>query len=41
MKAMTLAFAALIVIAFAADYALHEAGFSSADRNSGNAVRLD
>ena len=41
MKTMLLAFATMIVIAFGADYALHEAGFSSADRTSGGAVRLD
>ena len=41
MKTMLLAFASMIVIAFAADYFLHEAGFSSADQTSGDAVRLD
>lgn len=41
MKAMLFAFTAMIVIAFGADFVLHQAGFSSADQTSGNAVRLD
>ncbi len=41
MKAMLVAFAAIIVIAIGADLALREAGFSSAEQNSGSAVRLD
>ena len=41
MRVMLLAFAAAIGIAFLADFGLHNAGFSSADRQSSNAVRLD
>jgi len=41
MKAMFLAFAATIVIAVAADYGLHHAGFSSSEQTAGPAVRLD
>lgn len=41
MKAMLLAFAAIVVISIGANFALQEAGFSSADQTSGNAVRLD
>ena len=40
MKAMMLAFAALIVISIGADFALNSAPFSSADRNAGESVRL-
>ncbi|MDJ0629019.1 MAG: hypothetical protein QNJ44_12225 [Rhodobacter sp.] len=41
MRAMYLAFAAIAVIAVGAWYGLNEAGFSSAERSSGDAVRLD
>ena len=41
MKAMLTGFAAMIVIGVGAWYALGEMGFSSADRMSGPAVRLD
>lgn len=41
MKPMLLAFIAIAVIAFGANYALNNAGFSAADQTSGNAVRLD
>lgn len=41
MKVMVLAFVAIGVIAVGSSYALKEAGFSAADRTSGDAVRLD
>ena len=41
MKAMLLAFAAIIVISIGADAALDHIGFSSADRAAGGAVRLN
>lgn len=41
MKSMILAFIAAFVLAFAADNVLDHLGFSSADRESGAAVRLD
>ncbi|GGX71777.1 hypothetical protein GCM10007385_45880 [Tateyamaria omphalii] len=41
MKAMMLGFAALIVISVGSYFALQELGFSSEDRGSGDAVRLD
>lgn len=41
MKAMFLAFVATGVIAVAADFGLHRAGFSAADHTSGSNVRLD
>ncbi len=41
MKAMWIAFAAMIVIAIAAWGVLEQSGFSAADRGSGSAVRLD
>lgn len=41
MRAMLLAFTAMIIIAIGADFALHEAGFSSADQTSSASVRLD
>ena len=41
MKAMVAGFAAIIVLAVVADYALKQAGFSSQEKYSGNAVRLD
>lgn len=42
MKAMFTAFGAIIIIAVAAWFALNEgAHFSTADKASGNAVRLD
>lgn len=40
MRAMLTAFAAIIVIAFIADFGLHEIGFSSQDRYSSPNVRL-
>jgi hypothetical protein len=40
MRAMLLAFAAVIVIAVGANWALDHIGYSSADRNSGASVRL-
>jgi len=40
MKAMLLAFAAIIVIAFGANQALEHMGFSSADQSTGASVRL-
>lgn len=40
MRAMLTAFAAMIVIAFVADSALHQIGFSSEDRYSSQNVRL-
>ncbi|MEZ5847043.1 MAG: hypothetical protein R3C70_09880 [Geminicoccaceae bacterium] len=40
MRMMLLAFATAIGIAFLADFGLHHAGFSSADRQSSNAVRI-
>lgn len=40
MKAMFAGFAAIAIIAVGASFALQEIGFSSADRGSGNAVRL-
>jgi len=41
MKAMWIAFAAIIIIAVAAPLALEQAGFSVAERSAGNDVRLD
>ncbi len=41
MKAMLAGFALIAVIAVGADLALESAGFSSQDRNSGAAVRLN
>ena len=41
MRTMLLAFAAILVIAFASDYGLDRAGFTSAERNAGANVRLD
>lgn len=41
MKSMLTAFAAIAVIAVTADLGLHRAGFSAAERTSGEAVRLD
>ena len=40
MKAMLAGFAAIAIIAVGADYALKELKWSSADRGSGDAVRL-
>ncbi len=40
MKAMLAGFAAIVVIAVAADFTLEQMGFASADRQSGAAVRL-
>lgn len=40
MKAMLLAFAAIIVIAVGANQALEHMGFSSADMTTGSSVRL-
>jgi len=41
MRVMFLAFLAVGVIAVAAWYGLHEVGFSTADKTTSNAVRLD
>lgn len=41
MKAMYIAFAAIVVIAVGADFALDHIGFSSQDQFSGPDVRLD
>ena len=41
MKAMWAGFAAIIVITIAAYFILGEVGFSSAERGSSDAVRLD
>ena len=41
MKAMLAGFAAMIVISIGANYALKTIGFSSEERNSSSAVRLD
>ncbi|MEZ5658312.1 MAG: hypothetical protein R3E83_07195 [Burkholderiaceae bacterium] len=41
MKTMLFAFVVIIVIAFGADYVLEGAGFSSAQRHAGSAVRLN
>ncbi|WP_272490877.1 hypothetical protein [Mesobacterium pallidum] len=41
MKAMFAGFAAMIVISVGAYYGLHEIGFSSQDRYSGDNVRLE
>ncbi len=41
MKALVAGFAAVIVLAVVANYALKEAGFSSEEKFSGNSVRLD
>lgn len=41
MKEIVLAFVAMAVIAVGANFALKEMGFSSQDRASGGAVRLD
>lgn len=41
MKVMLTAFAATVLIAVGAYFALHEAGFSSDERLAGDAVRLD
>ena len=41
MKAMITAFVAIAVISVGAFYGLKEAGYSSSDRQSGEAVRLD
>ncbi|WP_420862529.1 hypothetical protein [Algirhabdus cladophorae] len=41
MKAMMLAFAAIAVIAVGSNVILGQAGFSSQDRATGPAVRLD
>ncbi len=41
MKAMLAGFAAIIVISVGAWFALDEIGFSSAERSSGQNVRLD
>ena len=40
MRAMLTAFAVTILIAFGADYVLHQLGFSSAERQSSANVRL-
>ncbi len=41
MKAMLTAFAATAVIAIGADFILDQVGFSSQERTTGSAVRLD
>ena len=41
MKAMLTAFVAIAVISVGSYYALGAAGFSAAERGSGDAVRLD
>ena len=41
MKAMLAAFAAVIILAVAADFALDYAGYASEDRLSGQAVRVN
>lgn len=41
MKAMFAAFAAIVLMTVAAPYLLKQAGFSSAERSAGPAVRLD
>ncbi len=41
MKAMLAAFAAIAIIAVGANFGLQQAGFSAADRTSGDAVSLD
>lgn len=41
MKAILAAFAAIVIIAVGANYGLQYVGFSSADRTTGDAVRLD
>jgi hypothetical protein len=41
MKTMLLAFAAIVLITVAANYALQNTGFSSQDQARGAAVRLD
>ncbi|WP_280178364.1 hypothetical protein [Pukyongiella litopenaei] len=41
MKAMLIALATMILITIAAPHALDQAGFSAAERGSGDAVRLD
>jgi len=41
MRAMMTAFAAMIVIAVAADFVLDRAGFSSEERQSASSVRID
>lgn len=41
MKIMLLAFAAAILIAVAADFALRGIGFSAEERTTGSSVRID
>ncbi|WP_406644810.1 hypothetical protein QEZ52_13100 [Aliisedimentitalea scapharcae] len=41
MKAMLTSFAAIVLIAIAANFGLERAGFSAQDVHSGTAVRLD
>ena len=41
MKAMLAAFAAIVIISVGSNLALNNAGFSSAEQTSGDAVRLD
>ncbi len=41
MKTMLIAFAAIVAIAIGSDVILDNAGFSSADRATGAAVRLE
>jgi hypothetical protein len=41
MKSMFLAFLAIILVAFAADYGLHRMGFSAQEETSSPSVRLN
>jgi len=41
MKAMWIAFGAIILLAVVADYGFDQSGWSSAERSSGAAVRLE
>jgi len=41
MKAMLLAFCAIVVISFGASYVLNTQGISASEQATGNSVRLD
>ena len=41
MRVMLLAFLTIAAVAVGANMALHEAGFSSQDQNTGDAVRIE
>ena len=41
MKTMLTAFVSIFVIAFAANYALNQMGFSAAEQTTASSVRLD